>query len=187
MNAQLNEGVGVLAPHKSRVAVGTPIIALRNAGLIYIVHNAGAFVAKNPPLVRVAWDRFRRTHAQPTYKQEFERSGMDLQVEYESERVEAPAEVAERLGIAEGAPVSETSYKISMADQPVSISLSWEPLAITGGTEIELPTMDRTQARGSFRGSTRSAFTSTLRRRSSRSGCRKHTRSRNSRCRTAYP
>jgi GntR family transcriptional regulator len=115
------------------------LISLRTLGLIYFVQGQGAFVAKDPPLVRVHWDRFQRPHAQPTYRQESARAGMELEVEHATEHVDAPAEVAERLGIDEGDPVSETSYSISMGGQPVSFSVAWEPLAITGGTEIELP------------------------------------------------
>ncbi|MGH3972436.1 MAG: UTRA domain-containing protein [Pseudonocardiaceae bacterium] len=46
-----------------------------------------------------------------------------------------------RLGIAEGDPVTATRYFIRMGDppQPVTISTSWEPLALTSGTDIELP------------------------------------------------
>jgi GntR family transcriptional regulator len=114
-------------------------IELRNMGLIYF-DGRRAFVAKSPPLVRVHWDRFRRRPiTQPTYRQESERAGVDLQVTHESERVEAPPDVAERLGIAANDPVMEISYSISMGGQPDSFSICWEPLAITGGTEIEYP------------------------------------------------
>ncbi len=115
------------------------LIALRNIGLIYFDPGQGALVAKNPPLVRVHWDRFRRTQTQPTYQRESERSGVDFEVRHESERVEAPAEVAERLGINEADPVMEISYAIDQGGLPVSFSICWEPLAITGGTEIEYP------------------------------------------------
>lgn len=115
------------------------LIALRNVGAIYFKRGEGAFVAKNPPLVRTHWDRFQRPHAQPTYRQESARAGMELQMEHSTELVEAPAGVAERLGINEGDPVSETSYAISMGGKPVSFSVAWEPLSITGSTEIERP------------------------------------------------
>ncbi|SNS48946.1 GntR family transcriptional regulator [Actinomadura mexicana] len=115
------------------------LIALRNVGAIYFLAGQGAFVAKNPPLVRTHWDRFQRPHAQPAYRQESDRAGMELHMEHSTERAEAPAGVAERLGIDEGDPVTETSYAISMGGSPVSFSVAWEPLAITGGTEIESP------------------------------------------------
>ena len=116
------------------------LIALRSLGLIRFVNGQDAFVVKDPPLVRVHWDRFQRRHeGRPTYRQESARAGMELQVEHETERAEAPAEVAERLGIDEGAPVTETSYAISMGGEPVSFSVAWEPLALTESTVIESP------------------------------------------------
>ena len=125
----------------STITARHAITELRNTGLIYTHKGKGAFVAPTPPprVVRVAPDRFQRPHNRPTYQQEAERASMELDVEHSTEHVEAPAEVAERLGIEEGAPVTETSYKINMAGQPVSVSVAWEPLAITGGTEIENP------------------------------------------------
>jgi GntR family transcriptional regulator len=123
----------------SAITARHAMTALRSEGLIYTVQGKGAFVSKRPPLVRVAPDRFQRNQTRQTFQREAERAGMDLQVEHSTERAEAPAEVAERLGIDEGDPVTETVYKIGMGGEPVSFSVSWEPLAITGGTEIELP------------------------------------------------
>lgn len=123
----------------STITARHAMTALRNVGLVYTIRGKGAFVAQTPPLVRVAPDRFQRPKNRITYRQEAEQAGMELEVEHSTERVEAPAEVAERLGIEEGDPVTETYYRISMKGEPVSISLAWEPLAITGGTEIELP------------------------------------------------
>lgn len=125
----------------STITARHAITELRNAGLVLTQKGKGAFVAPVPPprVVRVAPDRFQRPHSRPTYRQEADRASMELDVEHSTEHVEAPAEVAERLGIDEDAPVTETSYKISMAGQPVSVSVTWEPIAITGGTEIENP------------------------------------------------
>lgn len=125
----------------STITARHAIMSLRNEGLIYTQRGKGAFVSKRPTLVRVLPDRFRRqVHKdQATYRQEAERAGMELQVDHSTERVEAPSEVAERLGIDEGDPVTETTYRISMEGEPVSISVAWEPLAVTGDTEIEFP------------------------------------------------
>ncbi|GAA4232552.1 GntR family transcriptional regulator [Actinomadura meridiana] len=125
----------------SSITARHAITELRNAGLVLTRKGKGAFVAPSPPprVVRVAPDRFQRPHSRPTYQQEADRAAMELDIEHSTEHVDAPAEVAERLGIDEESPVTETTYKISMAGQPVSISVAWEPLALTGGTEIENP------------------------------------------------
>ncbi|MEV4112389.1 GntR family transcriptional regulator [Nonomuraea sp. NPDC049695] len=125
----------------SAITARRALTELRNEGTIYTLKGKGAFVSSQKrPLIRVAPDRFHRANKHvAAYRREAEESGIDIQVDWETERTEAPAEVAERLGIEEGDPVTETAYKISMGGEPISMSLAWEPLAITGGTEIELP------------------------------------------------
>jgi GntR family transcriptional regulator len=43
------------------------------------------------------------------------------------------------LIVSESGSVTETLYHVAMGNHPVSLSVAWEPLAITGGTDIELP------------------------------------------------
>lgn len=75
------------------------------------------------------------------YVREAEASAVVLDVQHESTRTTAPTDIAARLGIADGDPVMLTRYDIRMGNppQPVTMSVSWEPLAITGGTDIEPP------------------------------------------------
>ncbi|MBO0917114.1 GntR family transcriptional regulator [Streptomyces laculatispora] len=54
-------------------------------------------------------------------------------------RVPAPEEVAERLGISPGDLCVSTRYEFLADGQPVQLSESWEPMAITDGTPIVLP------------------------------------------------
>ncbi|MCR6488396.1 hypothetical protein M8542_36755 [Amycolatopsis sp. OK19-0408] len=72
---------------------------------------------------------------------EAEAANVEMQVEHKTTKTTAPANIAERLGINEGDPVTCTRYIIRMGNpwQPVTSSLAWEPLAVTGGTDIELP------------------------------------------------
>ncbi|MGH8887085.1 MAG: GntR family transcriptional regulator [Egibacteraceae bacterium] len=123
----------------SAITARSALTLLRNEGLVQSVRGKGSFVRKETPLVRRAPERYFRPHNQPTYVQEAERAGQSLDVQHETTRLNAPEHVAERLGIEPGDPVTQTSYSIRMGGQPVSISLAWEPLAITDGTEIELP------------------------------------------------
>ncbi|NJP65408.1 GntR family transcriptional regulator [Streptomyces spiramenti] len=51
----------------------------------------------------------------------------------------APPLVAERLALGAGAPVVRTAYEFLADRRPLQLSVSWEPLALTGGTEVELP------------------------------------------------
>ncbi|MFK0238246.1 GntR family transcriptional regulator [Streptomyces vinaceus] len=52
----------------------------------------------------------------------------------------APADIAARLDIAAGEPCVRTEYEfLDTARQPVMTAISWEPMAITGGTVVVLP------------------------------------------------
>jgi DNA-binding GntR family transcriptional regulator len=57
----------------------------------------------------------------------------------QSQETPAPPTVAERLRIEPGAPTIRTSYTYRADGSPVYLATSWEPLAITLGTDIVLP------------------------------------------------
>lgn len=54
-------------------------------------------------------------------------------------KVPAPAEIAARLGIAEGDLCVRTAYEYLADGKPVQLSTSWEPYSVTGGTIVVLP------------------------------------------------
>ncbi|MFF2960261.1 GntR family transcriptional regulator [Streptomyces sp. NPDC057963] len=54
-------------------------------------------------------------------------------------RVPAPAAIAERLAISSGDLCVTTHYEFLADGQPVQLSESWEPMALTDGTPIVLP------------------------------------------------
>ncbi|MFK0106260.1 GntR family transcriptional regulator [Streptomyces sp. NPDC091217] len=54
-------------------------------------------------------------------------------------RVPAPQDIAERLAVSPGDLCVRTHYEFLAGGQPVQLSESWEPLALTGGTPIVLP------------------------------------------------
>ncbi|HEX5568846.1 MAG TPA: GntR family transcriptional regulator [Streptomyces sp.] len=51
----------------------------------------------------------------------------------------APPRIAERLGIAAGDPVMCTQYEYLADRRPFQLATSWEPLALTEGTEVVFP------------------------------------------------
>ncbi|WP_225823889.1 GntR family transcriptional regulator [Streptomyces naphthomycinicus] len=60
--------------------------------------------------------------------------------EAESEAgVPAPEAIAERLGVRPGDPCVRTRYEFLAEGQPVQLSESWEPMALTAGTPVTLP------------------------------------------------
>jgi DNA-binding GntR family transcriptional regulator len=58
---------------------------------------------------------------------------------YESDHDEADVETARRLAIEPGDPVMSTRYVFLAGDEPIQLSHSREPLAITLGTTVEWP------------------------------------------------
>jgi GntR family transcriptional regulator len=124
----------------SGITARAAINILRGEGLVHSIKGKGVFVRKETPLVRVVPDRYFRPQHKPTYALEAERAGRDVDVQRSTATIAAPDEVAERLAIEPGDEVTQTSYFIRIGGQPVSTSLSWEPLALTRGTDIELPT-----------------------------------------------
>ncbi|WP_326687155.1 MULTISPECIES: GntR family transcriptional regulator [unclassified Streptomyces] len=56
-----------------------------------------------------------------------------------SSTARAPERIAERLGIGPGDPVMCTQYEYLADRRPVQLATSWEPLAITEGTDVMCP------------------------------------------------
>ncbi|QTT78093.1 UTRA domain-containing protein [Streptomyces mobaraensis NBRC 13819 = DSM 40847] len=65
--------------------------------------------------------------------------GTSLTWEATSAEAPAPARIAERLGIAPGDPVVCTEYEYLADRRPVQLATSWEPLAVTAGTDVVHP------------------------------------------------
>ncbi|MBK3568244.1 GntR family transcriptional regulator [Streptomyces sp. MBT62] len=63
-------------------------------------------------------------------------------------RVPAPEAIAERLAISPGDLCVNTHYEFLADGQPVQLSESWEPMAITDGTPIVLPEMGPLAGKG---------------------------------------
>lgn len=125
----------------STITARSAVKLLREWGLAYGMKGKGVFVRRPAQLTRIAPQRYFRGQQARAYVREAEASAVGLDVQHQTTRTTAPAEVAARLGIADGDPVVLTRYFIRMGNppQPVTISASWEPLALTGGTDIELP------------------------------------------------
>ncbi|MEU0685203.1 GntR family transcriptional regulator [Streptomyces albogriseolus] len=126
----------------SKITARKALTTLRSEGLIEGVRGKGTFVRRKTPRVRLApqrWFRQVQADSRPTYEQEAERAGEESLVSRQSHETQAAFEVAERLAIETDDPVSETHYLIAMDGEPVSMSVSWEPLALTAETAIACP------------------------------------------------
>ncbi|GAA3488944.1 GntR family transcriptional regulator [Streptomyces cremeus] len=102
--AQLMDRYGV-----SSGTVRKAIAELRAAGLVETHQGKGSFVKSRPPVTRKSSDRFRRSHrraGKAAYIAETEQAGVKPTVRVLSVGpVAAPAEIADRLAVTEGAKV----------------------------------------------------------------------------------
>ncbi|MEU6371725.1 GntR family transcriptional regulator [Streptomyces sp. NPDC046909] len=92
--------------------------------------------------VRVPRERLRMVrsrHGSPSLAAAKERGRAGAWDAHSQVRVPAPAAVAERLAIGVGDLCVRTRYEFLADGQPVQLSESWEPMAVTDGTPVMLP------------------------------------------------
>jgi DNA-binding GntR family transcriptional regulator len=124
----------------SRTVAKMAIGVLRHEGLITSHQGKGSFVRLPRPLRRLSSDRYaRRESKTPPFAHDVQASGRKPEWEYHTERIPASTPVAERLKINPGDIVVMTHYRFFADGQPIQLSTSYEPLAITEGTPIEQP------------------------------------------------
>ncbi|CAL9571739.1 Mannosyl-D-glycerate transport_metabolism system repressor MngR [Streptomyces sp. enrichment culture] len=108
-------------------------------GLVEGRSGSGTYVRERPVPRRVARSGFRPERGATPFRQEQADASVHGTWESSSERTEACAAVAERLGIEPGDRVMCTKYLFREAGEAVMLSTSWEPLALTGRTPVMLP------------------------------------------------
>jgi GntR family transcriptional regulator len=123
----------------SQVAEACDKALSTNGLLAALVMEGQEMIPEDASIVRIAPERYFRPHNKITYIAEAERAGRQVDVELETTTVQVDERIAERLGVREGDLATQTRYLIRMNGMAVTSSVSWEPLSITGGTEIERP------------------------------------------------
>ncbi|MFD7699131.1 GntR family transcriptional regulator [Streptomyces caelestis] len=108
-------------------------------GLVEGRSGSGTYVRERPVPRRVARSGFRPERGATPFRQEQADVGVRGTWESSSEQTEACGPVAERLGIEPGDRVMRTRYLFREAGEPMMLSTSWEPLALTGRTPVMLP------------------------------------------------
>lgn len=124
--------------------VGRRVVrTLVEEGLAVARPGSGTYVkARSDPqrMIR-AW--YRAVPYGSPFKADMERQGHQAAWSYESRTVMAPPSIRERLGFEPAGDGAEdavcTEYVFRADDEPVMLSTSYEPLAITRGTPIVLP------------------------------------------------
>ncbi|MFF4294807.1 GntR family transcriptional regulator [Streptomyces vinaceus] len=102
--------------------------------------GSGTYVAEPRQRVRVVRSSAREQPGGSPFRADMQALGKQGNWESRTEaKVPAPAEIAARLGIAEGDLCVRTVYEFLADGRPVQLSTSWEPYELTGGTLVVLP------------------------------------------------
>lgn len=104
--------------------------------------GSGTYVAEPRERRRMIRSRHRERRGGSPFRADMAELGRTGTWEAHSEaRTPAPHNIAQRLGIEPGALCVRTSYEFLADAQPAQLSVSWEPMSITGDTPIVLPEM----------------------------------------------
>ncbi|MEU7601945.1 GntR family transcriptional regulator [Streptomyces sp. NPDC041003] len=102
--------------------------------------GSGTYVAEPRRRVRVVRSSAREQPGGSPFRADMQAVGRQGNWESRTEaKVPASAEIAARLGIAEGDLCVRTVYEFLADGRPVQLSTSWEPYELTAGTLVVLP------------------------------------------------
>jgi GntR family transcriptional regulator len=111
-------------------------------GLLEGRTGSGTYVAPPRERRRMIRSRHRERRAGSPFRADMSEIGSSGTWEASSEaRTPAPENIARRLGIMPDDPTVRTAYEFLVDGKPAQLSVSWEPMAITGDTPILLPEM----------------------------------------------
>ncbi|MGW3113448.1 GntR family transcriptional regulator [Streptomyces sp. NPDC001091] len=101
--------------------------------------GSGTYVAEPRRRVRVVRSSAREQPTGSPFRADMKAVGRQGDWESRTDaKVPAPADIAARLGVDEGALCVRTTYEF-LAGRPVQLSTSWEPYDLTAGTLVVLP------------------------------------------------
>ncbi|WP_331761800.1 GntR family transcriptional regulator [Streptomyces sp. NBC_01546] len=150
--------IGERLPSRARLAVeyGVGRNVMQRAmdrliidGLLEGRAGSGTYVRMPRERLRLVRSRHReRREGSPPWQDRRERGRADAWDSHSQVRVPAPEPIAERLAISPGDLCVNTHYEFLAGGQPVQLSESWEPMAITDGTPIVLPEMGPLAGKG---------------------------------------
>ncbi|MEV6838488.1 GntR family transcriptional regulator [Streptomyces sp. NPDC051133] len=149
---------GARLPSRARLAeeygVGRNVVQramdrLISDGLVDGRAGSGTYVRVPRERLRLVRSRHRdRTCGPSPCSRTGERGRADAWDAHSRVRVPAPEGIAERLGIGPGDLCVTTHYEFLAERQPVQLSESWEPMALTEGTPVMLPEMGPLAGKG---------------------------------------
>ena len=124
----------------ARMTVRSALGILAAEGLTVAEHGRGVFVRQQPPVVRLGTERFSRKLRKAgsgAFASETKRLGRTPRQELiEVGEVEAPKDVADRLGLSEGAAVIVRRRRMCADDVPMQLADSYFPASWARSTEL---------------------------------------------------
>lgn len=123
----------------SRTVAKNAILVLKTEGTVEGMRGSGVYVRREHRLRRMAHGRQAREVGGSLFAEDARAAGHAGTWRHRSERTTADSAVAQRLGIHSDDPVMRTEYTFFADDEPIQLSTSWEPLAITENTDVMWP------------------------------------------------
>jgi len=125
----------------SRTVAKWAVAVLKSDGLVEGRAGSGVFVRTVRRAARASPDRNSRGVAGSSspFERDHARAGQRASWRHVSSRDRADLDTARRLNLRPGDPVMVTRYVFLADDEPIQLSRSWEPLALTRGTAVEWP------------------------------------------------
>lgn len=141
---QLPSEVGLMTHYGvARMTIRNALRVLQDEGLVTAEHGRGVYVRARPPVRRLASDRFAQRHrkeGKAAFLAEAEQSEAHPAVDMiKVSQASPPAEVAERLHLAEDDRTVVRSRRYSLNGRPVETAVSYIPADLARGTPISDP------------------------------------------------
>jgi GntR family transcriptional regulator len=124
----------------ARMTVRNALRLLQDEGLVTAEHGRGVYVRARPPVRRLASDRFARRHrkeGKAAFIAESEQAAAIPSVDMiRVTEARPPADIADRLRLADGTRVVVRSRRYSLDGRPVETAVSYIPADLARGTPI---------------------------------------------------
>jgi DNA-binding GntR family transcriptional regulator len=101
--------------------------------------GSGTYVRRRPEMQRLTRSWYTERRGGSPFRASMEAAGRPGTWVSSGERAAMTPAIADRLGGQPGDPAMRTGYTFMSDDEPVMLSESWEPLALTQGTAVMLP------------------------------------------------
>jgi DNA-binding GntR family transcriptional regulator len=108
-------------------------------GFVEAKSGSGSYVRRRPEMQRLTRSWYTHRHGGSPFRAAMSAAGKPGAWRCSTERAPMTPAIADRLEARAGDPAMRTIYTFTANDEPVMLSVSWEPLELTQGTAVMLP------------------------------------------------